>query len=176
MVISELTVNRKIQICIGINFLLLLMISCFIGNFADNKLLRVGYSKDLIVMGIIIDTPHKYLLLHVCIFIVEFSHSIIYEYANPIMYFNVFNVDKKVITDFKRIELQVYAQSLWFLTTVKNGLMVLVAITQIDITICKIIYSEIAIAIVIYKLLKNKTFVMQRQDRDDLNLVQNVQE
>jgi len=162
MVISELTVNRKIQICIGVNFLLLLMISCFIGNFADNKLLRVGYSKDLIVMGIVIDTRKL--------------NSIIYEYANPIMYFNVFNVDKKVITDFKRIELQVYAQSLWFLTTVKNGLMVLVAITQIDITICKIIYSEIAIAIVIYKLLKNKTFVMQRHDRDDLNLFQNVQE
>ena len=75
------------------------------------------------------------------------------------MYFNVFNVDKKFITDFGKIELQIYAQSLWFLTTLKNGIMVLVAIQQIDITICKIIYSEIAIAIVIYNILKEKEFI-----------------
>lgn len=175
MLLSQLTVNRKIQICIGVNFFLLIMISGFIFNFADNKLLRIGYSKDLVVMGIVIDTPDKYFLLHLCIFTVEFSHSIIYEYANPIMYFNVFNVDKKVITDFKRFELQVYAQSLWFLTTIKNGLMILVAITQIDITLCKIIYSEIAIAIVIHNLLKNKSFILQAGE-DDINLVQNVDE
>lgn len=176
MNISQLTINRKIQLCIGVNFILLLIISSFILNFADNKLLKIGYSNDLVVMGIVIDTQNKYLLLHLCIFIIEFSHSIIYEYANPIMYFNVFNVDKKIITDFNRIELQVYAQSLWFLTTIKNGLMVLVAITQIDITICKIIYSEIAIAIVIHNLLKNKSFVSHTDNKDDLNLVENIQE
>ena len=86
-----------------------------------------------------------------------------------IQYFNVFNADKKVITDFGKIELQVYAQSLWFLTTVKHGIMTLVAIQQIDITLCKIVYSEIAIAIVIYNVLKNKHFVKNELE-DDINL------
>ena len=154
-----LSINNKIQICIAVNFALLIIISSFIFTFADRKMLRIGYSNDLIVLGIAIDNWQKYLSLHICIFFTEFCHSIIYEYANPIMYFNVFNVDKKVITDFGKIELQIYAQSLWFLTTLKNGIMVLVAIQQIDITICKIIYSEIAIAIVIYNILKEKEFI-----------------
>jgi hypothetical protein len=90
------------------------------------------------------------------------------------MYFNVFDADKKVITDFGKIELQVYAQSLWFLTTIKNGLMILVAITQIDITLCKALYSEIAIAIVIYNVLKNKKFVKNKGVDDDINLIDKV--
>jgi hypothetical protein len=166
-----LTVNNRIQICIIVNFGLLMIIGCFVFNFADSNMLRIGFSKDLIVMGIVIDSLEKYLILHLCIFFIEFCHSIIYEYANPIMFFNVFNDDKKIITDFGQIELQLYAQSLWFLTTIKNGLMILVAITQIDITICKIVYSEIAIAIVIYNKLKNKRFVKNIVDNDDVNLL-----
>lgn len=161
---SQLSINRKIQACISINFVLLLLISSLIITYADKNLLNIGYSKDLVVMGIVIDTFHKYIMLHFCIFLIEFSHSIIYEYANPIMYFNVFNIDKKIITDFGRYELQLYAQSLWFLTTLKNGIMILVSITQIDITLCKIIYSELAIAIVINKLLKNKEFIEKNND------------
>lgn len=167
--IPSITVNKKIQVCILVNFSLLVMIASFVLNYADSNMLRVGYSKDLVVMGIVIDTWQKYTLLHLCIFFVEFWHSIIYEYANPIMYFNVFNADKKVITDFGKIELQLYAQSLWFLTTVKHGIMTLVAIQQIDITLCKIVYSEIAIAIVIYNVLKNKHFVKNELE-DDINL------
>lgn len=170
---DKLTINNKIQACIVVNFGLLMIIAGFVFNFADSNMLRIGYSKDLVVMGIVIDTWQKYLMLHVCIFFVEFWHSIIYEYANPIMYFNVFDADKKVITDFGKIELQIYAQSLWFLTTVKHGIMVLVAITQIDITLCKIVYSEIAIAIVIYNVLKNKKFVKNGMGDDVNKLVDN---
>jgi len=166
-----LTINKKIQICITVNFSLLVIIAAFVFNYADSKMLRVGYSKDLIVMGIVIDTSTKYLFLHICIFFVEFWHSIIYEYANPIMYFNVFDADKKVITDFGKTELQIYAQSLWFLTTLKHGIMTLVAIQQIDITLCKIVYSEIAIAIVIYNVLKNKHFV-KNSFEDNINLTE----
>lgn len=171
MLLKHLTINNKIQICIAVNFMLLVMVGGFVFGFADSKMLRVGYSDDLVVMGIVINTLEKYIALHFCIFFIEFWHSIIYEYANPIMYFNVFNGDKKIISDFGRIELQVYAQSLWFLTTVKNGLMILVAITQIDITLCKIVYNEIAVAIVIRNLLKDKVFV---RENDDAGLIDNA--
>lgn len=169
-----LTINKKIQICIFINFLLLVIVCGLVLGFGDSSLLRIGYSKDLIVIGVVIDTLDKYLVLHCCIFFIEFWHAIIYEYANPIMYFNVFNADKKVIEDFSRMELQVYAQSLWFLTTVKNGLMILVAITQIDITLGKIIYNEIAVAIVIRGLLKDKVFVKRGDSEDKLSLLDNA--
>ena len=168
----NLTINNKIQLCVLSNALILLIISCFIFNFTDKNLLRIGYSYYFVVIAIVIDRWEKYLLLHICIFCIEFIHAIVYEYANPIMYFNIFNTDKKIIVDFTKYELQLYAQSLWFLTSIKNGLMILVAITQIDITLSKIIYNEIAVTIVIYNVLKNKTFLRNNQDNGDVQLIQ----
>lgn len=160
----ELTTNRKIQISIVSNFFLLMGIIGIICTFADRTVLRYGYSKELVVLGVTIDTLDKYLILQCIIFMVEFLHSIIYEYANPIMYFNVFNDQKKYITEFSKFELQFYAQSLWFITSLKHGFMLLVSISQIDITICKIIYSEIAVVIVIRNLLNNKIFIKNKED------------
>jgi hypothetical protein len=153
-----LSINRKIQICIGVNLFIVIITILIILNNADKGLLKIGYSNELYVIGVQINTLDKYLMLHFCIFFIEFCYSIIYEYANPIMYFNVFNVDKKNITEFNKNELQLYAQSLWFLCSIKQAFMILVSITQLDITIAKVVYNEIAVAIVIRVLLNNKTF------------------
>jgi len=150
---------KTMQICIIINSSLLIFIMAIITKYADNNILQYGYSKDLVVFGITIDTIDKYAILHLMIFLVEFCYALVYEYANPILYFNIFNEDKKQITDFTKFELQLYAQALWFLTSIKNGLMLLVAIQQIDITLAKIIYNEIAVGIVIRKVLNKKEFI-----------------
>ena len=68
-----LSINNKIQICIAVNFALLIIISSFIFTFADRKMLRIGYSNDLIVLGIAIDNWQKYLSLHICIFLQNFA-------------------------------------------------------------------------------------------------------
>jgi hypothetical protein len=90
------------------------------------------------------------------------------------MYFNIFNDQKKYISDFTKFELQFYAQSLWFLTSIKNGLMLLVSITQIDLTLAKIIYSEIAVMIVIRNILTNKIFVKNKNEDDNQKLLSEV--
>ncbi len=151
-------INKTIQLCIVINGILLSCIAGIIFRFADESMLKIGYSKDLIILGVTIDTMEKYIFLQFLIFLVEFCYALIYEYANPIMYFSIFNADKRVITDFGKLELQIYAQSIWFLTSLKNGLMLLVAIQQIDITLSKIFFNEIAAAIVIRSLLNKKEF------------------
>ena len=79
----NLTVNNKIQICIGINFALLVIIASFVFNFADSDMLRIGYSKDLVVMGIVIDTWQKYLFLHVCFHLKKVDDLEIYELCQP---------------------------------------------------------------------------------------------
>ena len=164
----NLSINKKIQFCIGANLLLVIITIIIILNNADKKLLKIGYSNDLYVIGVQIDTFNKYMLLHFYIFMIEFCYSIIYEYANPIMYFNVFNVDKKNISDFSKFELQIYAQSLWFLCSLKQAFMIIVSITQLDIAIAKTIYNEIAVAIVIRSLLNNKTF--RKENEDEISL------
>lgn len=157
---QSMSINTTIQKCIFLNTALLGVIAITIYKCADETMLRVGYSKDLMIIGISIDTLEKYIILQIYIFLIEFCYALVYEYSNPIMYFNIFNEDKKEISNFSKLELQVYAQSLWLLTSIKNGLMLLVAIQQIDITMSKIIYNEIAAAIVIRKLLNKKKFVL----------------
>lgn len=82
----------SIQLCVFINTSLLSAIFCLIYNIADNNLSQIGYSKDLIILGVPIDTFNKYLLLHFIIFITEFCYALVYEYANPILYFTPFNI------------------------------------------------------------------------------------
>ena len=167
----KLTINSKIQIAIFSNLVLLLSTIAVICTFADKQILRMGYSKDLIILGVTIDTLEKYLMLQVIIFLVEFFHSIIFEFANPIMYFQIFDRKHKYISEFTKLELQLYAQSLWFITSLKQGFMLLVSITQIDITICKIIYSEIAVVIVIRNLLNEKIFIKNNVPSLDLDQI-----
>lgn len=165
----KLSINRKIQVCIGLNLLLVILTIIIITTNAEKSLLKIGYSNDLYIIGVQINTFNKYILLHSIIFIIEFCYSIIYEYANPIMYFNVFNVDKKEITEFGKLELQIYAQTLWFLCSLKYAIMIIVSITQLDIAIAKVIYNEIAVAIVIRVLLNGKTFTKNRiNDSEEL--------
>lgn len=165
----KLSINRKIQVCIGLNLLLVILTIIIITTNAEKSLLKIGYSNDLYIIGVQINTFNKYISLHLIIFIIEFCYSIIYEYANPIMYFNVFNVDKKEITEFGKLELQIYAQTLWFLCSLKYAIMIIVSITQLDIAIAKVIYNEIAVAIVIRVLLNGKTFTKNRiNDSEEL--------
>lgn len=153
-----LSLIRNIQACIFTNLMLMLSVAIIICKYAD---IQYGYSKDLVIIGITIDTPHKYILLHCIIFTVEFIHSLIYEYANPILYFNIFNDERHTITDFGKLQLQLYAQSMWFLTSIKNGFMLLVSISQLDIILAKILYNEIAVALVIRNKLNNKIFTTE---------------
>ncbi len=154
-----MNIVKTIQLCVLTNSVLLFIIFTIIYNIADEKLLRIGYSKDLIILGIQIDTYNKYIYLHLIIFLTEFIYALVYEYANPILYFNIFNEDKKEINHFSKNQLQLYGQTLWFTTSIKNAVMLLVSIQQLDILISKCISYEIAVFFVIRNLLNNKTFI-----------------
>ncbi len=150
---------KAIQLCVFVNTMLLFVVFALVYNIADRNLLRIGYSKDLVILGVPIDTHEKYIILHLIVFTTEFVYALIYEYANPILYFNVFNEDKKEIHEFTNFQLQFYAQALWFSTSIKNSLMLLVSIQQLDILISKCISYEIAVFFVIRKLLSKKQFI-----------------
>jgi hypothetical protein len=150
---------KTIQLCVLTNTILLFVIFAIVYNIADKNLLRIGYSDELVILGVPIDTYSKYITLHIIIFTTEFFYALIYEYANPIMYFNIFNEDKKEIEEFTKNQLQFYAQALWFSTSIKNSVMLLVSIQQLDILVSKCISYEIAVFFVIRKLLSKKTFL-----------------
>jgi hypothetical protein len=96
------------------------------------------------------------------------TDMLIQELANPIMGFNIYNPDKKIITEFTKNELQLYAQTFWFLTSIRSALMLLVSITQLDIAISKCVYNELAGIVAIRILLNEKTFKPSNELSEEL--------
>jgi hypothetical protein len=86
------------------------------------------------------------------------ADMIIIDVAVPVLNFNIFNPDKKVITDFQKMELQLYAQTLWFTTAIKSTIMMMVTITQLDIALFKVVSGEIASVFTVRMLLNEKEF------------------
>ena len=101
----------------------------------------------------------------------EFSRVFINEIASPLLAFSIYNPDKKIITDFTKNELQLLANLLWLINSLISTLFIMISITQIDIAVLRVIYSEITTIITIRLLLNEKEFI----NENDLskNLLQN---
>ncbi len=99
------------------------------------------------------------------------SHVIIGEIAHPIIGFNIYNPDKKEITEFSKIELQMYGNLMYLIEGFKNILTVMLSITQIDIALISMLVSEVTTIYTINMLLSEKTFVKSIDDYTELEEV-----
>jgi hypothetical protein len=59
---------------------------------------------------------------------------------------------------------------MWFINSLTNSLFVMITISQIDIAILRILYSEITTIFTIRMLLNEKEFVYNRVVNDDIEL------
>ena len=86
---------------------------------------------DDIIISVKIDTYTKYgCLLGMIINIMKVVSQ---EIGIPILGFNVYNPDKKHITEFTKLELQ--ANTMFMISSIRSMFMVLVSISQIDIAL-----------------------------------------
>ena len=165
--------NKKLRYCICTNFLLLIFMATPIILLNDNtsKYFRWGWNDDLILISIPINTQKRYLYTILFISIMRISHVIIGEIAHPIIGFNIYNPDKKEITEFSKIELQMYGNLMYLIEGFKNILTVMLSITQIDIALISMLVSEITSIYTINMLLNEKTFVKSIDDYTELEEV-----
>ena len=165
-------VHTKLRWCLVTNVVLVCCIAGFVCIIpkVDDRYMRFGPQADLKLLGVAIDTWSRYWTFQFFLGCVQVTDVVIQDLANPIMGFNIYNPDKKIITEFTKNELQLYAQTFWFLTSVKGALMLLVSITQVDIAISKCVYNELAGVVVIRILLNEKTFTAggAAKDPDEL--------
>jgi hypothetical protein len=119
------------------------------------------------VVGVPIDTWSSYICLHAVLLVTQVVDMLVSEFANPVMGFNIYNPDKEVITDFTHFELQFFAQSLWVINGVRGALMLIVSISQFDIAVAKVLYSELMGVFTIYLLLKEKKFVLEGEEMEE---------
>ena len=120
-----------------------------------------GPNDNLYILSIKINTQQKYIFLQFFLLFVEFSRVFTNEIASPILGFNIYNPDKKIITEFTKNELQLLANMMWLINSLTNSLFVMITISQIDIAILRTIYSEITTIITIRMLLNEKKFIYE---------------
>ena len=153
-------INKKLKICVLSNLLLLSFVISIILVFKDDNstYLRWGPQDDLIIISVAINNMTKYFLLLGIIAIIKISDVVIAEIASPIIGFNIYNPDKKVITDFTKNELQFYGNSMYLIDAIKAVLLIMVNISQIDIALWGVFVSETTSLFTIRMLLNEKEF------------------
>ena len=166
-------VNRKLKICLLGNFLLLVFVLGLVVIFRDDKskYLRWGPQNDLIIISVAINDYTRYGMLLFCIMVINISDVLIQEIAMPILGFNIYNPDKKEITEFSKNELQFYGNAMYLINAIKAILLILVNISQIDIALWGVLVSETASLFTIRMLLNEKTF---KKKTDEVELNQNL--
>lgn len=154
-----LTPKSKVWIAILINVSILSILSIFL-HFSSIQTAYYTYGPNdtLLLFGVKINTVAKYILLHLFIFISEISEVFISEIAMPYIDFNVYNPDKRVITEFSRSELHFFANMLYTLNSLKKLFLLIVSISQFDIALSKVFYSEISRVYAIHFILSEKKF------------------
>ena len=151
---------RRLVLCFAATVALLLLVA-LIWRFADESAyFRFGPCAALRIVGVPIDTWTRYACLHAVLLFTQTIDMLVSEFANPILAFNIYNPDKEVITDFTHCELQFFAQSLWFINGVRAALMLIVTISQFDIAVAKVVYTELTGLFTVYFLLSEKRFAL----------------
>lgn len=162
--------RKKLIYCLIGNFVAMLAVVLVVSLFKDDSstYLRFGPSDDLILVSIKINTWGKWSGALLFIAVIRGCEVLVNEIGSPILGFNVYNPDKKVITDFTKNELNIYANTMWTLNSLRSVLMVIINITQFDLALSSVIVSELVSIFTVRMLLNEKQFV--RDGDQDLNM------
>ena len=161
---------NKIRICLTLNiFLLTFISSCIIIFASESKYFRFGPNQDFILISVSINTWYRYILL---LFIIACNNCIkvlISELGEPILIFNVYNPDKKLISEFTKCQLLFYANSMFFIGNTRRVFEVMISITQIDIAFFSIIVEQVVSTFTVYILVNEKKFIDKKEVLNKIN-------
>ena len=160
------------------NLCLLIMITIpiILLDNGTSSYFKWGWSDNLVLISIPINTKARYISVCVYIVLIKASGVLIGEIANPILGFNIYNPDKMVITEFTKAELQLYGNSLWFIDGFKRLMLIMVSITQIDLALIGMLSSEIMAIFTIRMLLNEKKFEKNVEDMEDIKDIKDMEE
>ena len=118
----------------------------------------MAWSADFVLVGVIIDSKIKYITLFLFIAKINAIKVIVSELGEPVLIFNVYNPDKKVITYFTRKQLLIYANLFFLISNTRSVFDILITVTQIDIAISSIVFEQIVSMCTVFVLVKEKRF------------------
>ena len=140
-----MNVQRKLQLSILGSFIVLLIVAIpiFLLDNGESKYFRCGWHDDFILISVPINDKSRYICAVIFVVLTRAGEVFIGEIANPIIGFNIYNPDKKVITDFTKNELQFYGNTLYIIYSTRYIFKVMVLVTQIDLAFISMLSGEI---------------------------------
>ena len=161
----------QLSLCIASSAVLTIITVIFTIVFSEEKgWFSFGPSSHLSIAGVVIDTQQKYSVLVIAIVFNSVIDMLVNEFAQPILGFNIYNPDKKLITDFKsKRELQLLATLYWSFNNLRTIFTNLVLITQVDLALIKWVVLEITAIYTINILLSKKRFVEEIEE--EINMI-----
>ena len=155
---------NKIRICLTLNiFLSIFIISCIVIFASDSPYFRFGPGPDFILISVSINSLTRYYSLLGLIACNNSAKVLIAELGEPILVFNVYNPDKKVITEFTKCQLLFYANSMFFISNTRRVFEIMITVTQIDIALFSIVVEQIVSTFTVYFLVTEKKFEKEGQ-------------
>lgn len=159
-----MTPRNKIKLALFANIILLSIVTIIMFSFAtDSPYFRFGPQDDFILIAVKIDNWNKYSILLLIITFIEFTRVMIEDLGTPILIFNIYNPDKKIITDFYKNELQIFGNLMFLVNNLRQIFQVLVTVTQIDIAIYSVLIAQLSGVATIRFLLNEKKYRSNRQ-------------
>ena len=89
---------------------------------------------------------------------------IIGEIGEPIMVFNVYNPDKKVVTDFTKLQLKFYANAMFMISNTRRIFDTMITVTQIDIAIFAVLIEQLTSFVTVNLLVNEKKFLLDKYE------------
>jgi len=162
--------KEQLKLCIIGSAVLTIITLIFTTVFAEDKgWFSFGPSTHLSIAGVVIDTREKYSVLVIVVVLNSVIDMVISEFAQPILGFNIYNPDKKLITDFKsKRELQLLATLYWSFNNLRSVFTNLISITQVDLALIKWFVLEITAVYTINILLSKKRFAEGIEEELDM--------
>ena len=151
---------NKLKYCLIGNVLVLFIVITLSIIFRDNSdYWNIGPNPNLVVISVHINNWSKYCLLLFIVTFINISKVVIEEVALPILGFNIYNPDKKIISEFSKFQLQFYGNAMYMISSSRQVFLLMLNISQIDIALFNVLICEIASIFTIRMLLNEKKFI-----------------
>lgn len=159
------SIQTKIRLCVlgnAITVLLAIVPVCILDT--SGNYFRMGPAEDFVLISVKIDNYTKYTGLLLFVAVMNLVKVVSEEIGMPILGFNIYNPDKKEITEFTKNELQLYGNIMYALSGVRQIFTTMITITQFDIALWSLFICEFASLFTIRMLLNEKRFIAIQTD------------
>jgi len=165
-----MNIKTQLRVCVIANGTLLLIVMGFIVALADNdsKYWGFGPSSKLYIVSVKVDSWAKYVLLLLLVGMMDVVDVLVNELGMPILSFRVYDPDKRIITEFSKNELQLYANTMFTINGLRSTLTMVISISQIDLAVFRVLLAQLVSIITVRMILNKKTFTTDIESRECL--------